>query len=268
MRKTSAELRQQARQALLGRYGTACGGILLALLFMIVVSIAVMFVWLVVGAVTFAAGIRMTSGLLLAVCFVVLGFLTMVCFITGEIRICMRICAGEESEMADLFFGLTHHPLRFGALWLIFYLGIGLLQMLPGFLVQRSLWLMTGHLEMLLLAGAGNIVLLIVVSLLGMRYLLNVIAMVDHPELSIMECFHYSSVLLQGSYKRLFGLWPGFVGMILLGYTSFGIGFIWITPYLISVLICFYFDLKEEHCPAAAENGRYETYSWGGTDGN
>ena len=31
---------------------------------------------------------------------------------TGEIKICLRICTGEESELVDLFFGLTHHPVQ------------------------------------------------------------------------------------------------------------------------------------------------------------
>lgn len=75
MRRTSAELRKQAKQALSGRYGTACGGILLASLFMIIVSLAILFAWLVIGAVTFRLETALIFGPLLTVCFAAIGFL-------------------------------------------------------------------------------------------------------------------------------------------------------------------------------------------------
>lgn len=265
MRRTSAELRKQAKQALSGRYGTACGGILLASLFMIIVSLAILFAWLVIGAVTFRPETALIFGPLLTVCFAAIGFFVMLGFMTGEIKICLRICTGEESELADLFFGLTHHPLRFGLLWLIFYLTVMLIHAALNFLLQLGLPDMVPfNRKLLLLAGAENLVLLMVVGLLGMRFLFNLIALVDHPELTVMECICYCNELMTGNVSRLLRLWPGFAGMMLLGYTSFGIGFVWIIPYLISVMICFYLDLKEEHFPTAREQEEkiYGSYSW------
>lgn len=265
MRRTSSELRKQAKQALSGRYGTACGGVLLAALFMIIVTLAILFSWLVIRAVTFWPGIVFLREPLLMVIFGLIIFLVMLGFMTGEIRICFRICTGEESELADLFFGLTHHPFRFGALWLIFYLVILLLRIGLGILFRFVLPdTFQFNQKLFLTVGAENMILLVVTGLLEMRFLFNLVVLVDHPEFTLMECICYGNELMTGNVSRLLRLWPGFAGMMLLGYTSFGIGFVWIIPYLFSVMICFYLDLKEEHFPTAREQEEklYESYSW------
>lgn len=267
--KTSAELRREAKRALLGRYGTACGGILLAVLFCIMMAIMITAVVMMVFVMDFG----IISSLLMMGSFCVIGFLAMLSFMTGEIKICLRICSGEQSDLSELFFGLTHHPLRFCAMWLILYLGIGLIQGILLFLGNINgasvFWvnqILTRPEMMMVFMVLENIVLTMVMCLLVMRYLINVIILVDNPELSAAEAFRCGKELMRGNYGRLLGLWPGFVGMTLLGYFSFGIGFIWITPYLISVLICFYFDIREEKHPTASEPDPYDFYSWNKED--
>lgn len=263
MRKTSAELRMQAKRALSGRYGTVCGGILLAVLFMFLAMIMMFGAIAVLGIMLSLFGHGFASQILLTIIVGFIIYLGMLAFMTGEIRICYRICAGEESELSDLFFGLTHRPLRFAAMWLIFYLGIGVIWGLMALLTNagvslRGLAGVRTDVISLLLMLAGNLLLMIIWSLLLMRHMINVIAMIENPERSIRECLGYGSELMRGNYGRLLRLWPGMIGMVVLGYITLGIGFLWIMPYQICVMILFYFDLKEERFPAAHETWNYE----------
>lgn len=268
MRRTSAELRASARQALLGHYGTACSGMLLAAVFLIMVSAAILIVWMVLGAAAYTWNMGVIYSMAITACFSVLGFLITLGFMTGEVKICFDICSGRETEWSNLFYGLAHSPLRFAALWLILYLGMWLIAALVSAVgvLQKMTELLMMHPIIILPMLAENIVMLLITYLLGMSYLIYVIILVDHPEFTVRECFGYGRELLRGNYGRMLRLSLSCFGMVLLGYMSFGIGFIWIVPYLFSVMICFYFDLKEERFPAAPEYGAYEDHFWHGMD--
>lgn len=265
MRKTSAELKLQARRALAGHYGTACGGILLTFLFMFCVTAVLMAAWAMMEAVLAFTAVRLAFGIGAGVCFFVGSCLGMLIFMTGEVKICLRICTEGESDLGDLLFGLKGPLLRFCGLWLIFYIGVALVQGTLTALMR--VWMMAAvimaHPVLMVPMILINILLMCVVLLASMRWLINIIALTDHPEMTIGECLRYGGELMRGNYGRLLRLWPGFIGMMLLGYMS-SIGFIWITPYLLSVMICFYLDLKEERFPARPpEPERIDIYSWG-----
>ena len=68
----------------------------------------------------------------------------------------------------------------------------------------------------------------------------------DHPEYTPNNCIDYSQDMMDGHKMELFLLDLSFIGWILLGILSFGIGMLWVTPYLQTSHAVFYEKIKEE----------------------
>ena len=83
-------------------------------------------------------------------------------------------------------------------------------------------------------------------------YALTPYILIDNPELSPNEARLKSIEMMRGHKGKLFGLDLSFIGWILLGILSLGIGFIWISPYMKTTRAAFYCDLKEELNPQPA----------------
>ena len=87
--------------------------------------------------------------------------------------------------------------------------------------------------------GIGAIVLSYAYSMVP--YLLR-----DYPELSAREALRTSSQMMKGHKWDLFVLDLSFIGWILLGIMTAGIGLLWVAPYMDTTHAAFYEDLKNE----------------------
>jgi len=67
----------------------------------------------------------------------------------------------------------------------------------------------------------------------------------DHPELGPKECIDQSQAMMQGHKMDLFILDLSYIGWILLGILSLGIGFLWIGPWMDMAHARFYEELKQ-----------------------
>lgn len=69
---------------------------------------------------------------------------------------------------------------------------------------------------------------------------------IDRPDLdkiSALDCITESKELMRGQKMRLFILDLSFLGWVLVGFLTLGIGFLWITPYTTATRTAFYNDL-------------------------
>ena len=87
--------------------------------------------------------------------------------------------------------------------------------------------------------GIGAVVLNYAYSMVP--YLLR-----DYPELSAREALRTSSQMMKGHKWDLFVLDLSFIGWILLGIMTAGIGLLWVAPYMETTRAAFYEDLKNE----------------------
>ena len=69
----------------------------------------------------------------------------------------------------------------------------------------------------------------------------------DNPELGPRECLRRSEALMYGHKMDLFILHLSFIGWILLGILSIGIGLLWVAPWMEMAQVKFYEELKAEH---------------------
>lgn len=68
----------------------------------------------------------------------------------------------------------------------------------------------------------------------------------DNPELGPRDCLKRSEGLMYGHKMDLFILHLSFIGWILLGFLSLGIGLLWVAPWIEMTQIRFYEELKAE----------------------
>lgn len=80
----------------------------------------------------------------------------------------------------------------------------------------------------------------------GIRYALAFYVLCDNPDDSALQALHRSKTLMKGNKMQLFLLWLSFVGWALCCIFTFGIGFLWLTPYMALSTINFYEALRAE----------------------
>ena len=68
----------------------------------------------------------------------------------------------------------------------------------------------------------------------------------EHPELSANDAIDRSRAMMKGHKFDLFWLQLSFIGWVLLGFLTFGIGYFWLAPYIDTAQAAFYQDLKAE----------------------
>ena len=87
------------------------------------------------------------------------------------------------------------------------------------------------------------IVSLVWVIIKGFSYVLAQYILYDNPDMDSKSIVEKSEELMQGHKWAWFWLPITFIGWFFLGALSFGIGFLWIMPYLQVALVVFYEDL-------------------------
>ena len=68
----------------------------------------------------------------------------------------------------------------------------------------------------------------------------------EHPEIGAWEASTRSREMMKGHKFDLFWLYLSFIGWAILGILTFGIGYLWLSPYVSCSEIGFYNDLKAE----------------------
>ena len=77
-------------------------------------------------------------------------------------------------------------------------------------------------------------------------YSMSVFIAEDNPELGPLDCIKRSQEMMKGHKMDLFILDLSFIGWILLGILSLGIGMLWVSPWMYMAHAKFYEELKNE----------------------
>ncbi len=71
--------------------------------------------------------------------------------------------------------------------------------------------------------------------------------LIDDPELGVSEALRQSKKMMYGYKTKLFCLDLSFIGWALLCILTFGIGLLWLFPYMLTSQTIFYEELRNEH---------------------
>ena len=78
-------------------------------------------------------------------------------------------------------------------------------------------------------------------------YALTPYILLDEPELTARQAITRSSEIMQGRRWKLFCLYLSFIGWGILSLLTFGIGFLWLVPYMNASIAAFYEDARAEY---------------------
>jgi uncharacterized membrane protein len=77
-------------------------------------------------------------------------------------------------------------------------------------------------------------------------YALTPYILIDNPELSANQAIDLSQKMMKGHKFDMFILHLSFIGWIFLSIFTFGIGLLWLLPYMMTAQAAFYQDVKKE----------------------
>ena len=78
-------------------------------------------------------------------------------------------------------------------------------------------------------------------------YALTPYILLDEPELTARQAITRSCEIMQGRRWKLFCLYLNFIGWGILSLLTFGIGFLWLVPYMNASVAAFYEDARAEY---------------------
>lgn len=77
--------------------------------------------------------------------------------------------------------------------------------------------------------------------------------MAQNPDIGVMDAIGQSKELMRGHKGRLFWLSLTFIGWVLLSVLTFGIGFLWLNPYMEAAQAAFYLE-RTDQLPGTHKN--------------
>ena len=89
-----------------------------------------------------------------------------------------------------------------------------------------------------------TLLLIIPGILAGLSYAMTYFILAENPQTRGLEAIRKSKAMMKGYRWKLFCLGLRFIGWLILGILSLGIGFLWINPYFWTSLANFYIDIK------------------------
>lgn len=233
--KSSSELKANAREKLLGSYGK----LILALVVMAVI----------LRLLTYITESLLNQELWSVILYYLANFLVTLfsgILVLGQTKLYMNFTTGRKSGVGDLFYAIREHQQNIGILLALIQSVLLFVCMLP-FSISLFLYYMTAQIllypVMALTLIAGLIIFTVVYLSISQGYYISV----DFPDYTLKQVLLMSIRVMKGHRARLFYLLVSFLPLILLCILSFGIGFLWLSPYMQCTLTCFYLDLMAYH---------------------
>lgn len=100
----------------------------------------------------------------------------------------------------------------------------------------------------------GYIASLIYVIVKGYLYSLSFYILNDNPNMSGKEIVEMSESLMRGNRWKFFWLGLTFIGWSILAGLTLGIGMLWLMPYMMVAMICFYEELSKNQTGNVSES--------------
>lgn len=242
-KKRSAELKQLAREALVGRYGVMAGAtaLMTALNFLAILIPA----WIFPGTSAFSQICQFAVGIVTSLLISLFG--------SGMARLALDVTYGQKPPFGNMLYPFFHHPDRFLIMSLVLVAIQSVLQ-IPVYVLD-NLYSRTflshnygleeafGYLYFSLLC---SFISTLIYTIIALRFAMASYLLLEYEDLSGIQALKESARMMKGHKGRYFYASISFFGMMLLGCLTCGIGMLWITPYMETTFAYFYRNLKNE----------------------
>jgi uncharacterized membrane protein len=258
----------RAKRTLKGRYGLCIGIQFIEFAILLAISLVYFLTSFSMGLVRdpFNDGVRgISAGYVVMKAGVYLSFLAILSVYgllkPGVLKFYLNMSTGQTARLSDLLFAFQNKPHRFIGLYFINLL-IGFAWGIPYFVVLFVAFI-TDYIPVMVVLLVLTYLLLLIGSFITMLYLSqSMFLLIESPDQRVFGSLKESAAMMKGNKGGLFYLSISFIGMIVLGYFSMGIGFLWISPYIHATLTEYYLDLKERlsyNSPKTGEEVSYES---------
>lgn len=260
------EMKREALQSLKGRWGLGVGGTILYVILSYVVSLVATFIVMIPCVIILLLGAGTLGGfeeetitvggiVIFFVIYALLGLVSLASYgitMYGYMNMFLQISRKNHPTIDSLFEGFRGFKRMMKvmkSMVLIFlYTGSWIPFILTGIFLIIAGDNNTPGAESL---GIAFFVLLciscIIVLIAYLSYTITYFVMVDYPEYSVLQAMKESKAMMKGHKMDLFLLWLSFIGWMILAICTFGIGFLWLFPYMTTTTATFYDEISKKH---------------------
>ncbi|COP48355.1 membrane protein [Bacillus thuringiensis] len=249
------EMKREALYSLKGKWGLGVGSTILYFILSYVVSMAAMLILLIPGIIIFllfaglvgslegqtiSNGASVTFGIFYCI-MIILSSASYGITSYGYTNVFLQISKREDAKVDYLFEGFRGFKRMMKTIWAMLAILLYTGTWIPILLV--ALFAFFGEEGNASFAIA--ICVLLAISIVGMivmyfSYALTYYVMIENPEYSVSQAMKESKNLMKGHKLDLFLLWLSFIGWAILALLTFGIGFLWLSPYMSTTTAHFY----------------------------
>lgn len=239
--KSSAELKNLAKNKLNGNFGAAIGAIVLVEAINYVASSLVAIL---------APGLDIVSMIMSILLSGVISIFIGV-FSTGLALFFLNIACGQPHSISDIFYGYKEQPEK-SLLVSLAHVGISIVCLTP-YQIFMTLFMesqSTVHMSLTLISMAVGLLVYVPVSMLiSQSYYL----ILDFPQYSAKEVLSTSCKIMKSHLGRYFYIQVSFLPLMFLCVFTCGIGFLWLIPYMQMTSTCFFLDVMNPEKTAPEE---------------
>ena len=237
MKRSNGELKGMARQMLLGRYQVPMLTMLLSSLIPSLLLLPFNYLCSDRGTIPMQAVLYYLASFIITLIELLLN--------CGVKRIHLGIARGQQVQVSDMFWVVKNRPDRILIGGFLITL-ITWIPMIPSFVFDleapESLSTLYYMIISELLSMAGLFVGFLIT--LPLYFVFWIYA--EDPDIDTRDAFRQSISLTRGIKGRLVTMELSFIGWMLLGALTMGIGLLWIMPYMEQAFTNFYLDQKQE----------------------
>lgn len=228
--KSSAELKNMAKEKLEGNYGMVIA--------LFVITVLINFAVSELSAFLFPST---TAGYILSLAVSLLASIIIGVMNVGICLFFLNIACGQPFTVNDLFYGYRNQSNKCLAISLVF----SLLQFvcLTPYQVMSMLYLRTGAVSWAILMFFSMALGLLIYVPLSLGISQSFYLILDFPDLNALDTLQKSIKVMKGHKGRLFYIQASFIPLFILSIFTCCIGFLWVVPYLHMTMTCFFLDL-------------------------
>lgn len=228
---TASEIRKEAREKLAGKWGKVAFQVFIYAVITYLIAKVLSFFPLINSIVSLIISAPLSYGLLLSI---------------------FKIIDAEESDFSYVSF-LSNGFTYFGKVWgILFYIFLKLFIPLLLYIASMVLYVIANfqfNQALLSLSSVLGIASSIYLVIKELSYCLAFYISYEMPAMTAKEAVEKSGELMRGNVWSFFCLNLSFIGWAILCVFTFGIGLLWLFPYIMTADICFYRNLSGEIIP-------------------
>ncbi len=228
---SSAQLKDKAKERLMGHYGLLIGSSLFVSLMSFVISFFI-------GAFTpnsyTTAGFIISSG----ISFLISVFIGV--FSVGTTLLYLKYASGNQAAFTDIFYGFSNQFEKSLTISLV----MNAISIIPtmAYRIPYQIYLSTGDTLYLYLTIPCTALSLLLFIPLSLNFSQSFYLLLDFPDKTASEILQLSIQIMNGQKARLFYIQLSFLPLLLLGVLS-AIGLLWVLPYMQMTTALFYLNI-------------------------